>query len=200
MEQALTRVCFSCPLLPSLRTIESEKEMKMKITSLDKLLEDEFKDLHSAESQLIKAMPKIAKTVKSKELRTILEDHLQQTHQQLERVEEICRKLEINPKGKKCAGMEGLIAELTELLKSEGDAVSREAGLIGGVQRIEHYEIAAYGTARAHARQLGFVEAVKLLSQTLEEEKLADVKLTKIAENKVNVQAAMTDEVRLESL
>ena len=171
----------------------------MKITSLDKLLEDELKDIHSAESQLIKAMPKIAKTVKSNELRTILEDHLQQTHKHLERVEEICRKLEISPTGKKCAGMEGLIGEVTELLKSEGDAVSLEAGLIGDVQRIEHYEIAAYGTARAHARQLGFVEAVKLLSQTLEEEKLADERLTRIAENKVNVQAAMTDEVRLES-
>lgn len=172
----------------------------MKITSLDKLLEDELKDIHSAESQLIKAMPRVTKAVKSKELRTILDDHLKQTHDHLERVEEICRKLEINPKGKKCTGMEGLIGEVTELLKKDGDIVSLEAGLIGDVQRIEHYEIAAYGTARAHARQLGFVEAVKLLSQTLEEEKLADEKLTRIAENKVNVQAAMTDEVRLESL
>ena len=172
----------------------------MKITSLDKLLEDELKDIHSAESQLIKAMPKITKVVKSKELRAILDEHLQQTHKHLERVEEICRKLEINPKGKKCMGMEGLIGEVTDLLKTEGDAVSLEAALIGDVQRIEHYEIAAYGTARAHALLLGFVEAVKLLSQTLQEEKLADEKLTRIAENKVNVQAAMTDEVPLESL
>jgi ferritin-like metal-binding protein YciE len=174
--------------------------MKMKITSLESLLEDELKDIFSAENQLIKAMPRVIKTVESKELRTILEEHLQQAHKHTERLEEICRKLGVSPKGKKCVGMEGLIEEVMDLLKSDGENVSLEAGLIGDLQRIEHYEIAAYGTARAHARQLGFVEAVKLLSQTLEEEKLADVKMTKIAENKVNVQAAMTDEVRLESL
>jgi len=172
----------------------------MKITSLESLLEDELKDIYSAENQLIKAMPKLIKAADSNDLRAIFEEHLKQTHSQVERLEEICRKLDTNPKGKKCMGMEGLIDEAVELLKSDGEAEPLEAGLIGAAQRIEHYEIAAYGTARAHARQLGYVEAVKLLSQTLEEEKLADEKLTQIAQNKVNVQAAMTTEDRLESL
>ncbi|MFT3896053.1 MAG: ferritin-like domain-containing protein [Anaerolineales bacterium] len=172
----------------------------MKITSLESLLVDELKDIYSAENQLIKAMPRIIKTADSKDLRTTLEQHLQETERHVQRLEEICRKLETSPKGKKCTGMEGLIEEAVELLKSEGDNESLEAGLIGAAQRIEHYEIAAYGTARAHARQLGFVEAVKLLSETLEEEKLADKKLTKVAENGVNVQAAMTAGDRLESL
>jgi ferritin-like metal-binding protein YciE len=174
--------------------------MKMKITSLENLLEDELKDIYSAENQLIKAMPKMIKAADSNDLRMALEDHLKQTHRHVERLEEICQKLDASPKGKKCMGMEGLIEEAGELLKTDGEVEPLEAGLIGAAQRIEHYEISAYGTARAHARQLGYVEAVKLLSQTLEEEKLADEKLTRIAENKVNVQAAMTTEDRLESL
>jgi len=175
-------------------------ETKMKITSLESLLVDELKDIYSAETQLIKAMPRIIKTAASKDLRTTLEEHLKETHKHVDRLEEICRKLDTNPNGKKCTGMEGLIDEAVELLKMEGDNESLEAGLIGAAQRIEHYEIAAYGTARAHARQLGFVEAVKLLSETLEEEKLTDKKLTMVAENGVNVQAAMTTERHLESL
>jgi ferritin-like metal-binding protein YciE len=101
--------------------------------------------------------------------------------------------LEINPKGKKCTGMEGLIGEGTEILNSEGASEPVEAGVIGAAQRVEHYEIAAYGTARAHARQLGFIEVANLLGKTLQEEKQADEKLTQIAENQVNVQAAMLD-------
>jgi ferritin-like metal-binding protein YciE len=167
-------------------------EMKMKITSLESLLEDELKDMYSAETQLIKALPKMIKAADSKELRGIFEDHLKQTQKHVERLDDICRKLDANPKGKKCLGMEGLIEEAGELLKTDGEAEPLEAGLIGAAQRIEHYEISAYGTARAHARQLGYVEAVKLLTQTLDEEKDADEKLTKIAQNKVNVQAAMT--------
>lgn len=166
--------------------------MKMKITSLESLLEDELKDMYSAETQLIKALPKMIKAADSKELRGIFEDHLKQTQKHVERLDDICRKLDANPKGKKCLGMEGLIEEAGELLKTDGEAEPLEAGLIGAAQRIEHYEISAYGTARAHARQLGYVEAVKLLTQTLDEEKDADEKLTKIAQNKVNVQAAMT--------
>jgi len=164
----------------------------MKITSLESLLEDELKDMYSAETQLIKALPKMIKAADSKELRGIFEDHLKQTQKHVERLDDICRKLDANPKGKKCLGMEGLIEEAGELLKTDGEAEPLEAGLIGAAQRIEHYEISAYGTARAHARQLGYVEAVKLLTQTLDEEKDADEKLTKIAQNKVNVQAAMT--------
>jgi ferritin-like metal-binding protein YciE len=163
----------------------------MKISTLEDLLADELKDLYSAENQLVKALPKIAKAVASEDLRSALEDHLKQTQKHVERLERICEKLEINPKGKKCTGMEGLISEGTEILNSEGQSESVEAGVIGAAQRVEHYEIAAYGTARAHARQLGFMEAVKLLGKTLQEEKQADEKLTQIAENQVNVQAAM---------
>lgn len=163
----------------------------MKITTLEDLLADELKDLYSAENQLVKALPKMAKAVDSQDLRSAFEDHLKQTQKHVERLERICEKLEINPKGKKCMGMEGLIDEGTEILKGQGEPEALEAGIIGAAQRVEHYEIAAYGTARAHARQLGYVEAVNLLGKTLAEEKQADEKLTKIAENEINVQAAM---------
>ena len=163
----------------------------MKITTLEDLLTDELKDLYSAENQLVKALPKIAKSVDSKDLRSALEEHVKQTQKHVERLERICQKLGISPKGKKCTGMESLIDEGTELLNSEGESDPLEAGVIGAAQRVEHYEIAAYGTARAHARQLGFIEIANLLGKTLEEEKQADAKLTKIAENQVNVQAAM---------
>jgi ferritin-like metal-binding protein YciE len=175
-------------------------EKKMKITSLEHLLEDELKDIYSAENQVLKAMPRMRKAVHSHELQNILEHHLEQTHQHVRRLEDLCERLGINPRGKKCAGMQGLIEEVDEILRMDGEAEPLEAGMIGAVQRIEHYEISAYGTARAHARQLGYVEAVKSLSETLGEEKTADEKLTKIAENKVNVQAAMMTGDRLESL
>ena len=168
-------------------------ETVMKITTLEDLLADELKDLYSAESQLVKALPKIAKGVDSEDLRSVFEEHLKQTHKHMERLELICQKLDISPKGKKCLGMEGLLAEGTEILNSKGESEPLEAGVIGAAQRVEHYEIAAYGTARAHARQLGFMEAVDLLSQTLEEEKEANNKLTHVAENVINVQAAMNN-------
>ena len=163
----------------------------MKITTLEDLLADELKDLYSAENQLVKALPKMAKAVDSQDLRSAFEDHLKQTQKHVERLERICEKLDINPKGKKCMGMEGLIEEGSEILKGQGEPEALEAGIIGAAQRVEHYEIAAYGTARAHARQLGYVEAVNLLGKTLAEEKQADEKLTHIAENEINVPAAM---------
>ena len=163
----------------------------MKITSLEDLLADELKDLYSAENQLVKALPKMARAVDSQDLRSVFEEHLKQTEKHVERLERICKKLDISPKGKKCMGMEGLIAEGMEVHNHEGESGPLEAGIIGAAQRVEHYEIAAYGTARAHARQLGFIEIANLLGKTLDEEKGADHKLTKIAENQVNVQAAM---------
>jgi len=166
----------------------------MKITSLEGVLEDELKDIYSAESQLIKALPKMAKAAQSNDLRTAFEKHLEQTRTHAQRIEEICGDLKIRPRGKKCAGMEGLIEEGNEVLKSHADAEPLQAALIGAAQRVEHYEIAAYGTARAHARQLGYLKAVDLLSKTLEEEKETDRKLTHIAENRINVKAAMSDE------
>ena len=165
----------------------------MKINSLEDLLEDELKDLYNAESQLVKALPKMAKAVNSDDLRAVFDDHLRQTNSHLERLERICQKLDISPKGEKCMGMAGLLEEGSDILKSKGETEPVEAGVIGAAQRVEHYEIAAYGTARAHARQLGYLEAAELLGQTLEEEKQVNAKLTQIAENKINVRAAMSN-------
>ena len=163
----------------------------MKIKTLEDLLTDELKDLYSAENQITKALPKMAKTTQSRELRTAFEEHLRQTENQVRRLERACNDLGISPKGKKCVGMEGLLEEGKEVMTTAEDPNALEAGLIGAAQKVEHYEIAAYGTAAAHAKQLGFGSVADLLIQTLEEEKRTDEKLTRIAENQVNVQAAM---------
>lgn len=169
----------------------------MKISNLEDLLTDELKDLYSAENQLIKALPKMAKTAKSKELRAAFEEHLKQTQTQLERIERVAKDLGVSPKGKKCVGMEGLIEEGKEIMSEAEEVGAMEAGMIGAAQKVEHYEIAAYGTAIAHARQLGFNNVASILEKTLEEEKMTDEKLTKLAENQVNVQAAMQEDVNM---
>jgi len=164
----------------------------MKFTTLEEVLTDELKDIYSAENQLIKALPKMARAAQSNDLRQAFEKHLEQTRLHAQRIEEICGDLNVKLGGKKCVGMEGLIEEGKEVLQSDGEPEPLQAALIGAAQRVEHYEIAAYGTARAHARQLGYMKAVDLLGQTLEEEKLADELLTKLAENRINVKAAMS--------
>jgi len=164
----------------------------MKITTLEEVLTDELKDIYSAENQLIKALPKMARAAESNDLRQAFEKHLEQTRLHAQRIEEICGDLKVKPGGKKCVGMEGLIEEGKEVLQSDGEPEPLQAALIGAAQRVEHYEIAAYGTARAHAKQLGYMKAVDLLGQTLEEEKEADELLTKLAENRINVKAAMS--------
>jgi ferritin-like metal-binding protein YciE len=166
----------------------------MKVTTLDELLEDELKDIYSAETQLIEALPTMVQAAESKDLRAAFEKHLEQTRTHAQRIEEICGDLKTTPSGKNCAGMEGLIKEGTDIIQSDAQSEPKQAALIGAAQRVEHYEIAAYGTARAHARQLGYLKAVDLLSQTLAEEKEADKQLTKVAENRVNVKAAMSPE------
>jgi ferritin-like metal-binding protein YciE len=164
----------------------------MKITSLDHLLEDELKDIYSAENQLLRALPEMAQATESKDLRAAFEKHLEQTQTHVQRIEEICKDLKIEPSGKTCAGMGGLIKEGAEVMESDMESEPKQAALIGAAQRVEHYEIAAYGTARAHAKQLGYVKAFDVLTQTLNEEKETDQKLTQIAENRANVKAAMT--------
>jgi ferritin-like metal-binding protein YciE len=166
----------------------------MKIKTLEDLLTDELKDLYSAENQITKALPKMAKTTQSRELRSAFEEHLKQTENQIKRLERACNELGITPKGKKCVGMEGVLEEGKEVMMNGSDQDALEAGLIGAAQKVEHYEIAAYGTAAAHARQLGFNTVARLLDETLEEEKMTDEKLTKLAETKINVQAAMEHE------
>jgi ferritin-like metal-binding protein YciE len=164
----------------------------MKIVTLENLLAEELKDIYSAENQMIKALPAMAKAAGSDDLRLALENHLAQTRTHARRLEELCDDLHVNPRGKKCLGMEGILEEGSEVLQAEADPEPFEAALIGAAQRVEHYEIAAYGTARAHARQLGFVKAADVLGRILEEEKRADRELTRLAENRVNVQAAMS--------
>ncbi len=162
----------------------------MRIRNLDDVLTDELKDIYSAEQQIIKALPKMAKAADG-ELRNAFEDHLVQTRIHSDRIQAICDQLNINPKGKKCVGMAGIVKEGEEILAAQANEDSLKAALIGAAQRVEHYEIAAYGTARTHARQLGYISTVNLLEQTLEEEKQTDQKLTTLAENNVNVKAAM---------
>ena len=165
----------------------------MKMDSLEDLLADELKDLYSAENQITKALPKMAKAAQTNELRRAFEEHLEQTKNHVQRLEKACDELGVNPKGKKCVGMEGLLEEGKEVMTngSKNPASPMEAGMIGAAQKVEHYEIAGYGTAIAHARQLGFNNVATTLEKTLEEEKMTDEKLTKLAENRVNVQAAM---------
>jgi ferritin-like metal-binding protein YciE len=166
----------------------------MTITTLAELLEEELKDIYSAETQLLEALPKMAEAAQSRDLRAAFEKHLEQTRMHVRRIEEICSDLQLTPVGATCKGMQGLIQEGEEVIESAMDAEPKQAALIGAAQRVEHYEIAAYGTARAHARQLAYLKAFDLLTETLNEEKDADQTLTKLAENRVNVKAAMTTE------
>lgn len=161
----------------------------MKLDTLAHVLEDEIKDLYSAENQLIKALPKMAKGVTSEELRSALEHHLKETETHVQRLEKVAKMLDVNPKGKKCMGMEGLIEEGKEVLGMDGEPEPIDAAVIGAAQRVEHYEIAAYGTARAHASQLGYSDVADLLGKTLEEEEQANEKLTQIAETQINIEA-----------
>jgi ferritin-like metal-binding protein YciE len=155
---------------------------------LRELYIDELKDIYNAESQLVKALPKMAKAVTSQELRQGFEEHLEQTKGHVQRLEQIFQKLEENPKGKKCKGMEGLVEEGAEVMGEDFEGSLMDAALIGAAQRVEHYEIAAYGTVCAFAEELGEDEHAELLKETLEEEKETDEKLTKLAEQ-INAEA-----------
>jgi len=156
---------------------------------LEELLVDELKDIYSAESQIVKALPKMAKGASSPELKRAFERHLEETRRQIERLDQIGQTLEIKLTGKKCKGMEGLIDEGKEILEGDLDGNAADAGLIGAAQKIQHYEIAAYGTARTHATVLGYNKIARLLQQTLNEETMTDKKLTQLAESIVNLEA-----------
>ena len=157
----------------------------MKLTSIEKLFVDQLKDIYSAESQLIKAMPKMAKTASSAGLKQAFTSHLEETKGQKDRLDQIGERLGTKLTGKKCAAMEGLIEEGKEVLEAEGPGPVIDAALIAAAQRIEHYEIAAYGTVRTIAQVLGHKQAVALLDATIKEEGAADHKLTAIAEKEV---------------
>ncbi len=155
---------------------------------LKELYVDELKDLYNAENQLVKALPKMAKAASSEELRVGFEEHLEQTKSHVQRLEQIFEMLDESPKGKKCKGMEGLIEEGSEIMEEDFEGALLDAALIGAAQRVEHYEIAAYGTVRAFAEELGESEHASLLAETLEEEKETDEKLTELAKQ-INVEA-----------
>jgi|ERR1043166_3204155 ferritin-like metal-binding protein YciE len=161
----------------------------MPAETLEELLVEELKDLYSAENQLIKALPKMAKAAAAPELREAFENHLEETKGQVDRLEQIFKGLEGSPKGKKCAAMEGLIEEGGEIISEHEKSSVRDAGLICAAQKVEHYEIASYGCARTFAQLLGMDKAAQLLQETLDEEADADKKLTDLAESIINVEA-----------
>jgi len=161
----------------------------MKLNTLEDLLHHELKDLFSAENQLVKALPKMAKAATNSELKAGFEEHLEQTKGHVQRLNKIGEKLGVKLTGHKCKAMEGLVEEGAELIGEDAEDHVRDAGLIGAAQRVEHYEMAGYGTLIALAKTLGHEDFVDLLEKTLEEEKATDEKLTELAESAVVPEA-----------
>jgi len=159
--------------------------------TLEKLYINELRDLYSAENQLLKALPKMAKGASSDELKEAFENHLAETETHVERLERIFKGLEENPKGQTCHAMKGLIEEGSEILEEEGEDSVLDAGIIVAAQKVEHYEMAGYGSVRAFAQLLGQEEAAQLLQTTLDEESKANELLNQIAETTVNAEAVM---------
>ena len=166
----------------------------MKLNSLRDVLSECVRDLYSAETQLLKALPRMAKAASSPELKTAFTTHLEETRGQAARLELICEKMGIKAKGKTCAAMKGLIEEGSEVIGEDGTPAAKDAAMIVAAQKIEHYEISGYGSCRTFATILGEEEIAGLLSQTLEEEGAADKKLTTIAEATVNDEANEEDD------
>jgi ferritin-like metal-binding protein YciE len=162
----------------------------MEITTLRDLFQEHIQDLWSMEDQIVNTLPDMIEASSNDELRNALQNHLEQTRRQVQRLEEVCRLVDFDPEGERCEGMRGILKEGDKLVEKdvEEDEV-RDAAIIAAAQRVEHYEIAVYGTARTFARMLGEEEAATLLEESLEEEKLADTTLTDIAEAHVNRRA-----------
>jgi ferritin-like metal-binding protein YciE len=165
----------------------------MSATNLREALVEEIKDLYNAEKQLVKALPKMAKGAESDELRDAFEKHLEETEGQVTRLERVFELLDEKVRGKHCAGMAGIVEEGSETLQEDMDGSVLDACLIASAQRVEHYEISAYGTAIAWAEALGLSQVAQILGENLEEEKAADEKLSALAESGIN-QAATAGE------
>lgn len=165
----------------------------MEMTNLQDLFVDELKDLYSAESQLVKILPRLAKAATDPGLKKAFEVHTRETQGQIERLERIFKQLDESPRGKKCKAMEGLIAEGKDLLSEDAEPEVLDAGLIAAAQKVEHYEIASYGTVRTYAQLLGDEKSARLLQQTLDEEGNTDKKLTQLAVSCINVEASQGD-------
>jgi ferritin-like metal-binding protein YciE len=163
----------------------------MSLDSLEKLFIEELKDVYNAEKQILRALPRMAKSAVSPDLRQAFTNHLRETEGQVKRLERIFQELGHAPRGKKCKGMEGLLEEGKEILEEDGEPAVIDAALISAAQRVEHYEIAAYGCLRSYAQLLGYSAAEQLLQQTLAEEEAADQKLSQLGESGINQAAAM---------
>jgi len=166
----------------------------MKIDSLETLFVEELRDVYNAEGQLTKALPKMAKKATSEELRSAFEEHLEQTREHIERLEQVFETVGKPAKGKTCEAMKGLVEEGSSMMKEDMDDNVMDAALIAIGQKVEHYEIATYGTLRTWAEILGQDEAVDLLQQTLDEEKETDDRLTELAESTINAEATAGEE------
>lgn len=164
----------------------------MKLGTMEDLFIDQLRDLYSAENQILKALPKMVKGANAPELREAFQHHFEETQAQAERLEQILKQHQASTRGRKCKAMEGLLEEGAEILKADADEDVQDAALIAAAQRVEHYEIAGYGCARTYANHLADELAVNLLEQSLEEERVTDEKLTRIAEQSVNRKAAAT--------
>jgi ferritin-like metal-binding protein YciE len=162
----------------------------MKLQNLEELFVDHLEDLYDAESRIVKALPKMAKKASSPDLQAAFNHHLEQTKGHVQRLEQVFAKLGKKTKSKTCAAMKGLLEEGDEVIGEAGKPNVMDAGMIAAAQKVEHYEMAAYGTARTWAKQLGHDDVVGLLEQTLEEEKTTDKKLTDLAQRSVNADAA----------
>jgi ferritin-like metal-binding protein YciE len=162
----------------------------MSLDSLEKLFIEELKDVYNAEKQILRALPRMAKAAEAPELQQAFTKHLKETEGQVQRLEKIFEELGQAARGKKCKGMEGLIEEGKEKMEEEGEASVMDAALIASAQKVEHYEIAAYGCLRTYAQLLGLSRAEQLLQQTLEEEEATDKKLTELGESGINQAAA----------
>jgi ferritin-like metal-binding protein YciE len=161
----------------------------MELQDLQDLFVEELRDLYSAENQLVKALPKMAKAANEEKLKAAFEEHLEQTKGHVERLDTIFEELGEKPTGKKCKAMAGLVAEGKEMIEEDATPEVMDAGLIAAAQRVEHYEIAGYGTVHAYAKVLGNEQAARELQKTLDEEGAADKKLTKLAQSVVNLKA-----------
>lgn len=168
----------------------------MKVNSLKELYVEELKDTYDAEKQIVKALPKMVKAASTPELQKAFEAHLEQTKGHVQRLEQIFQGLGEEPKAKKCDGMRGILEEGEEVVSEGSEGPVRDAGLIAGAQRVEHYEMAVYGSLKTWAEQLNDDQAAQLLEETLNEEKKADQKLTQIAESSVNTEAAAAASAR----
>ena len=161
----------------------------MGLDSLRDVFEEQINDLRSAEEQLVEALPKLAAAATSPELKQAFEEHLAETRQHVERLDDVFSITGLERSGETCEGMRGLIKEGSETAAEPGDGMAKDAALIAAAQRVEHYEIAGYGTVRTFAQRLGKTQAAQLLQQTLEEEAATDKKLTSLAETMINPRA-----------